>query len=394
MPQSMPPLQIHCASLFDGVNHSPHGHTLVLHEGRIAQVETSHLAADPRLYWCPGWVNLHSHLELSSLQGKLPQGVPFPDWVTALQEQTQSWSTTDFQRSFAQGYHQAWSAGTTSLYDVGNRYEARYAHANGPRLWALHEILGLRPPSEPFQRPSVPHALFSTHAERVIHAVQSCIDATLPWSIHLAESEAEQEILTQGSGPFRTWLDQRIPTHPFLGNGARPLARLLGILDSAGQGCTHGLIIHGNYLDISELRELAKRDWPLVHCPQSRAWFSHPLPDWNTWKQAAIDICVATDSLASAQSLDPRAQLRTLREQSPNCFAPEELLRMITSIPGRHLNRSGRIIAGATADLVCLRLPEGVAPERFPEAALDPETRVHSVWIQGIETIFDKDTTA
>jgi len=365
-----------------------------LQEGRIAQVEPLLQAADPRFYWCPGWINLHSHLELSSLQGKLPQGVSFPDWVTALQEQTQNWSTTDFQHSFAQGYQQAWRAGTTSIYDVGNRCEARYTHIQGPRVRAMHEIIGLSPPSEPLQRPSVPHAIFSTHAERVIQALQSCIDATLPWSIHLAESEAEQELLTQGSGPFRAWLDQRIPTHPFRGTGPRPLARLQGILDPVGLGGTHGLIIHGNFLDTTELRELAKRNWPLVHCPQSRAWFSHPLPDWNKWKQAGVDICIATDSLASAQSLDPRAQLRTLREQSPNCFTPEELLRMITSIPGRHLNRSGRIVADVPADLVCLRLPEGVAPDRLPEAALDPETRVHSVWIQGIETIFDKDTIA
>lgn len=386
-----PASRIPCPSFFDGDAHRPEGGVLVIQDGIIVAIEPLEARPPSTFYWCPGWVNAHAHLELSALQGLLPQKAAFPEWVSALQCHTRIWNAEEFTRSYADGLRQAWAYGTTTLYDVGNAGVVSAAVPGQPHLWAMREVLGLSPPTQEYTTPVVPHALYSTHPKRIAQAVASCQQSNIPWSVHLAESLAEQEILTEGTGPFRPWLDARVPGHPFTGNGEKPLARWLRALDSAALGHTQGFVIHGNYLDAEELRTVAKRKWPLVHCPQSRAWFGHAAPDWTIWKSSGVDLCVGTDSLASAHSLDPRAQLRTLRTLAPHAFSPEELLRSITATPGKYLGGTGRIALQAPADLVCLRLPAGVSLERIPEAALDETTTVHSVWVDGIETLFDKD---
>jgi len=382
--------QILCSNYFDGLAHHSESCQLQIREGRIQSLEqTSDI--DDCYYWCPGFINLHTHLELSALRNQLPRQVDFPKWVDALRQHTSTWSPEDYTRSFQQGLQEAWIHGTTAIYDVGNACEPPNPRTDAPELWAMREVLGLTEPGAPPEGPVVPHALYSTHPNRIRQAIRSCYEAKLPWTLHIAESEAEQQVLTQGKGPFRTWLDHRIPHHPFCGPGQRPLARLLEILGSDELKSSQGILVHGNYFDESELTCIARQGWALVHCPESRAWFGHTPPNWQLWKTTGVDICVASDSLASALNLDLRAQLRELRNSALGLFTNEELLRFITANPGKHLGERGRIAPNYFADLVCLRLPEGANPSRMPEAVLDPATRVRSVWRNGKETLIDKD---
>ena len=390
MPLNRPLFRIQCPSYFDGYTHHPEGACFVIQNGIIVAIEPLAESSNIQEYWCPGWVNLHAHLELTHLFQKLPQKVPFPDWVQSLQAITRSWSPADFCHSFQQGLDQSLSYGVTTLYDVGNAHAA--AENSSIRLFPLPEVLGWPNPSTLYNEPCVPHALYSTHPQRIAHAIQSCQKNGYPWSIHLAESQAEQDLLTQGEGPFRSFLDMRFPHHPFQGVGARPFARLQKIFQEWSLSHSPGFIVHGNFLNPQELQNMATHGWPLVHCPQSREWFGHPLPDFAECRQQGVDLCIATDSLASAHSLDPRAQLRTLEQHSPGFFSAEQKLSMISGIPGQYLGNVGRLQVGSPADFVCLRLPPGTPPSHLPEIALLPSATILSVWVQGQPLFHAKDS--
>lgn len=339
MPLNRPLSRLLCPSYFDGYTHHPEGACFVIQDGWIVAIEPLTDRSNTQEYWCPGWVNLHAHLELSLLFQKLPQKVPFPDWVQALQAITRTWSPADFRHSFQQGLDQSIAYGVTSLYDVGNAHAA--PHDPQLHLYPLPEVLGWPNPPTQYNDPCVPHALYSTHPQRLALAIQSCQNKGWPWSIHLAESQAEQDLLTLGQGPFRSFLDARFPNHPFQGVGERPFARLQHVFQEFSLSHSTGFIVHGNFLNPQELQTMASYGWPLVHCPQSREWFGHPLPDFEACQQQGVDICIATDSLASAHSLDPRAQLRTLEQHSPGFFSAEQKLAMISGIPGQYLGKGG-----------------------------------------------------
>jgi imidazolonepropionase-like amidohydrolase len=75
-----------------------------------------------------------------------------------------------------------------------------------------------------------------------------------------------------------------------------------------------------------------------VHCPQSHEWFGHKEPDFEMWKKSRVDICIATDSLASASSLDLMEQVKTLFRRYPKAFTYEEAMAAITTTPGKNFS--------------------------------------------------------
>ena len=98
-----------------------------------------------------------------------------------------------------------------------------------------------------------------------------------------------------------------------------------------------GFVVHGNFLKERDLAFMAKNDIALVHCPQSHEWFGHKDPDFEMWKSSGVDICIATDSLASASSLDLMEQIKTLMRRYPKAFTYEEAIAAVTSVPAKYL---------------------------------------------------------
>ena len=69
-----------------------------------------------------------------------------------------------------------------------------------------------------------------------------------------------------------------------------------------------------------------------------------------------MNLCTATDSLASTTSLSLFHELRTLADAEP-WLTPEQLLRTVTVNPARALRRQrqlGQIVPGALADLIAV----------------------------------------
>ncbi len=249
-------------------------------------------------------INAHCHLELSNLEGKLPHNKPFFDWLTELRKQVANWTKEDYQASYIKGLELSKKANTSIIYDVGNQLSEPHSPLPTPHsLFSMHEII-----KQPLPPPCTPHSIYATPPELVKQAVKSCVKAGIPWSIHLAEFDE--------SDKFSDFLEI-FSDEPLL--------------------VKNGFIIHGNFLTESDLNFMAKNNIALVHCPQSHEWFGHKDPDFEMWKKSEVDICIATDSLASASSLDLMEQLKTLFRRYPKAFTQEEAMAAITTVPGKYL---------------------------------------------------------
>jgi cytosine/adenosine deaminase-related metal-dependent hydrolase len=120
------------------------------------------------------------------------------------------------------------------------------------------------------------------------------------------------------------------------------------------------LLTHMNTLseeDFLVLAELPRGAGPhIIHCPGSHRYFSHPPFPARRLHDLGVNLCLATDSLASTDTLSLFSEMRLMR-RSQSWLRPEQVLRMVTVNPAKALRRKGQlgqILPGALADLIAL----------------------------------------
>ena len=254
----------------------------------------------------PVFINAHCHLELTNLAGKMPKNKPFFEWLAALRKEVENWTIKDYRASYIKGLELARNANTGIIYDVGNQMsepELKDEQDYSQLIISMREII-----KQPLPFPCTPHSIYATPPSLVKQAVKSCVEAKIPWSIHLAEFD--------DSDRFCDFLE---------------------IFKKEPELVKNGFIVHGNFLTEKDLAFMAKNNIALVFCPQSHEWFGHRDPDFEMWKSSGVDICIATDSLASADSLDLMEQIKTLFRRYPKAFTYKEALAAITTVPGKYL---------------------------------------------------------
>jgi cytosine/adenosine deaminase-related metal-dependent hydrolase len=116
--------------------------------------------------------------------------------------------------------------------------------------------------------------------------------------------------------------------------------------------------------DFTLLHSLAPEQMPsIVHCPGSHEYFGHRPFAWKRLEALEVNLCVATDSLASTDTLSLLSELRRLARREPQ-LSGRQLLHTVTRNPARALGRGdvlGRISAGALADLIAVPTSGNVA---------------------------------
>ena len=348
---------ISAAQIFDGCSFQSQKQIIWEKDHIIAIKDCSKLPQNSKII-LPGFINLHCHLELTALEGLLPQKKDFPQWVEVLQKHTAAFSTHDWEKSVQKGLDLSLQSGVTSIFDVGNSGATWSAEISTPiRLWAAVELLGnagedtLPPPLGPpkHRRGYSAHALYSCGGDCWHKAKDFCQKNDFPFSFHLAESLAEHKLLTQGQGIMRSWLDAKTPHHNFKKPGLAPLARALklGVLQGS-------IAVHGNTLSPEDLQNLAQNQCGLVHCPQSAEWFGHPPLDMLSCDKSDLPVSIGSDSLASAHSLSLWEQMAVFAKNHPH-YSVEEVLARVTSVPAQILGEEsslGSLTPGSKADFM------------------------------------------
>lgn len=315
----------------------------------------------------PGLINAHAHLGLSHLAGRIPAGLGFAGWAdrlfACLREKPDANAVFAAVRDMA-------DQGTAFVVDVvgpGGEDIRSALEDVGVGGLLLREMAGRmrgeRVVPKPLPGPwSVAvHALYSTDPDLARCLKAWARDRNLPFSLHLAEVRGENELLQTGSGDFADFLRQR----RILPKGFRPCglsavgqAHALDLLDAAT------LAVHCVQISEDDIGLLADSGATVCLCPRSNRWIGGGDPPAMELVAAGVPVCLGTDSLASAPSLNMWDELRCLRELAPS-LSLTDLLACATTVPARVLgigSEFGSLTPGS-------RAVWAVVPADFPDPA-------------------------
>jgi 5-methylthioadenosine/S-adenosylhomocysteine deaminase len=329
----------------------------------------------------PGLVNTHTHLELTGLDGQVPED-DFPSWIRRVIALKAQRTPADFLAVAKQGIRDGWSQGVTTVADTGDSGAALQAlHQLGGSGIAYQEVFGPHPDQAPAQLAGLvsrlealaplagdrvrlgvsPHAPYSVSGPLYAMVAHLARERGYPIAVHIAESPAESDLLGKASGGFaEAWRGRGIPL-PSL-PGRTPIAWL----EEHGVLGPDTLCIHAVHADESDLALLRRRAAAVAHCPRSNDRHRHGRAPIRPMLDRGIRVGIGTDSAASVAPCDLLAEARAAASLAS--LRADEVLRLCTLEGARALGLEteiGSLTAGKWGDLVAFRLPGPVDGARL-----------------------------
>ena len=341
----------------------------------------------------PGLVNAHCHLELTTMRGFL-DGLGFREWIVRLTSARRAVLTSGMLLDAARlGVDEGLTHGITTFADTGDTgagFDAMlergvrgicYREVFGPdpaqcdeAITALEgKVAEMQERATPLVGVGVsPHAPY-TVSDALFRATASLGRArNLPLAVHIAESEAESELVTRGGGEFADAFRAR-------GIGVTPRGRTpIALLESLDVLNARALLIHCVRVDADDIGAIARHDCPVAHCPASNAKLGHGIAPLAALLAAGVRVGVGTDSVASNDRMDllDEARLATLlataREGRHDALAAAQALELATLGGARALGLDkeiGTLEVGKAADLAAFSIPTHRTPIHDPIAA-------------------------
>ena len=353
----------------------------------------------------PGLVNAHCHLELTAMRGFL-DGLDFRQWVARLTSARRAVLTPGMLLDAARlGVDEGLQNGITTFADTGDTgagFDAMLER--GVRGICYREVFGPDPAqcNDAIEALAASVADMRRRATRLVrvgvspHAPYTVSDALfratasfareemLPLAVHIAESDAESQLVEQGSGAFADGLRAR-------GIEVSPRARTpIALLESLGVLDARALLIHCVRVDAEDIDAIARHGCAVAHCPASNAKLGHGIAPLAAFLAAAIRVAIGSDSVASNDRMNLLDDARlavlfaTARERRHDAVSAERALELATIGGARALGLDaeiGTLELGKAADLAAFPIPSHRAPVHDPVAAA-----IHS--LAGLPAVF------
>ncbi len=321
----------------------------------------------------PGLVNAHTHLELSHLGHLRSVGEQgFVAWIEAVVA-ARGAPPEEVRARVSEAIPGLLASGTVALGDVSNALShLDLLDESGLDATVFLELLGWDPAraeeilawadrrlSETAgRRTPVRLAAHGPHSvsPRLFEGLKARGGAA---SIHLAESPSETRFLIAGDGEWPGFLARRdLAGVAFEPPGVRPVP----YLDSLGVLTPGLLAVHCVQTTPDDWALLARRRVWAVLCPRSNRNLGLGLPPLEGLLAAGVQLCLGTDSLGSAESLNVLDDAAFLHRAFP-ALDPALLVRMATATGAQALGRSdlGTIEPGKRAALAFAASDPGLA---------------------------------
>jgi 5-methylthioadenosine/S-adenosylhomocysteine deaminase len=334
----------------------------------------------------PGFVNSHSHLELTAMRGFLAseEGY-FYSWLKKLTvAREERMKEEDLFVSAACGVAEALRAGVTCLGDASSAGATtmRALCEVGARGVVFQEAFGPDPnlataqfdklkncvidlrsiETELVELGVSPHAPYTVSAPLLELITDYSIGESLPMMMHAAESSAEKALLLGGTGLFADGLRGRgIEWRP-------PGVSTVQYLDSLGVLRARPLLAHCINVDEEDIALIRENGARIAHCPKSNSKFGHGRAPFASFLSSEIEVGFGSDSVASNNTCDllEEARFATLLSRSAGdtlvsggMVGAAEALATATIGGAKALGLGGKIgalAAGFEADLVVVGL--------------------------------------
>jgi cytosine/adenosine deaminase-related metal-dependent hydrolase len=331
----------------------------------------------------PGFVNCHSHLEITSMRGSLDDVEhDFTAWLLKLNAMREALSEDDIIAAATAGATEGAEAGVTCFGDIG-RYgragldalkkvglrgvvfqetefspEDKTADADLKKLIAKFE--SLRADETDLVKTGLsPHSPY-TVGPRLFHLItEFAVANEVKLTIHAAESSDEDELLRKGTGFFTdVYKKYGVEWHS-------PHSSSIEYLDRLGVLQARPLLAHCICVSETDIELIKTSGSTIAHCPKSNAKFGHGYAPFEQFLNAGIAIGLGSDSVASNNVCDMPEEARFAalaarnRAESKRFISAKEMLETATLGGARALgldDKIGTIEAGKQADLAIVSL--------------------------------------
>lgn len=407
-------ITLHTASWLHNPGQRPiAGGALAVRDGRILETGTAeelrsrHGAARridyPGCVLLPGFVNAHTHLELTHFPAwRLRGGLDyhprtFADWLVQMVKVRRGVAPEETAASLKAGIETSLRAGTTCVGDIVTSPELVPAYHGAPGSGRLYlELIGqdtslfagrlqkaldaLKTFEEPLFPGLSPHAPYTLNAAVLPAIADAARQGRYPLSLHLAESAAEDTLLFDSTGPLADLLYPLVGWSTFLPPPRRTTpARFF---DAAGLLGPSTLAVHCVHVTPADGALLKERGVTVCLCPRSNERLAVGTAPVRLFKKLGIPLCLGTDSLASNDSLSLWDEMRFALDRYHGELPPDDL--MVTATSGGAVglglaDEVGSLEPGKRADFQVVELEGACTAER-----LLGNGKLHAVLVGGV----------
>ena len=331
----------------------------------------------------PGFVNCHSHLEVTSMRGAL-DGVEhdFSAWLLKLNEIRVGLSDDDIRKAAIAGAMEGVQAGVTCFGDIGRYGVAGFealkivglrgvlfqetefspddatVEADFDKL--IEKFESLRQTETELVRVGIsPHSPYTVSPRLFQLIADFAIKHNVKLTIHAAESTDEDELMRHGTGFF---------TDVYEKYGVKwqsPHCSATEYLESLGVLRAKPLLAHCVTVSGRDIELIADSGSSIAHCPKSNAKFGHGFAPLEAFLDAKISVGLGSDSVASNNVCDILEESRFAalaarnHQGSRRFLSAQEMLEAATLGGARALGFDhliGTLEPGKQADIIAVSL--------------------------------------
>lgn len=331
-----------------------------------------------------GFVNCHSHLELSIMRGFLDEvEADFFTWLIKLSvTRAEKLTNQDIEVSALLGTLEGARAGVTCFGDIGRFGQAGFEALKKTGLRGVvfqetefsphnekagedfdklrEKFLALKSTENELVKVGIsPHAPYTVSRRLFELITDYALSENVKISIHAAESVLEEQLVLHGSGAMADfYLERGI-------HWTAPKLSSIEYLSEIGVLWAKPLLAHCIRVNEKDLHMIAESGSAIAHCPKSNAKFGHSVAPFEKFLDNNLRVGLGSDSVASNNTCDMLEEGRfaaltaRAREDKKRLINAKEVIETMTIGGAKAMqleNEIGSLEAGKQADLTVISL--------------------------------------
>ncbi len=299
----------------------------------------------------PGFVNTHCHLELSGMKGLITQHTRMTGFIAEFIRKRSLGTDTDRDEAIEKAEEEMIKGGIVAVGDISNGkssfpfkskrklhyhtfieafdlHPLKAAESFKQSLELREKLLTICPGSE-HQVSIVAHAPYTVSPELHHLVTQFGRKEDSILSIHSQESQAEDQLFKEGTGPLMAMYERmNLDYSWFHKTGKSSLHSTLPFYD----GSEKLLLVHNTYTSEEDLIWASSFKSPILYwatCPRANLFIEGSLPDYGLFLKHKLRVTIGTDSLASNTGLSILEEMKSISKAHPE-ISLEILLQWAT----------------------------------------------------------------